>query len=217
MRIIQKFLFIFIGLVLFTSCSLDEDQIPDVELNIFSITEDFQEWIVPFDSVGQTIQYRNNANSVAVIEVERTYNRGTQELADCRVDERQAECELQSINIAFPEDIHPDNFQSFISIFLVAPTEIQVIANRVGITAAVALFDGNTNMIDTDFPDNYAISYQPGFLYNGQNRPAIITETFSFENIPEGVIIPPKKMILVMGVGIVEWQDYNGNTWTLEN
>lgn len=217
MRNIRIFLFFFLIIgSIFSGCSLDEDPIPTMDLTVFGVGENLQDWIIPFDSVGQVIPYKNSEDSVAMITVERTYNRNVQDLTGCRVDDRQAQCELQSINLAFPEDIHPDNFQTFISIFVIAPNEVRIIANRVGINASVAILDGDTNVIDTDFPDNYEVSFQPSFFYNGLNSPAIIMETISFENIPEGVIIPPKRMVFLKGIGIIEWEDYNGNTWMLE-
>ena len=216
MRNIQ-FLFFILLVSLATSCSLDEDPLPDMEQVVFNLNEDFQDWLVPFDSVGQMIQYRNSEDSLSVIEVERTYNRGTEDYADCRVEDRQVQCEFKLINVAFPEDAHPDNYQLFISIFIIAPNDLRVMANRTGLNAAIARIIGDPVEVESEIPGNYNAIYQSNYLYNGINRAAIISENITLENVPEGAIIGPKRMILVKGIGIVEWEDYNGNLWTLEN
>ncbi len=210
-------LFFFLLVFVFTSCSLDEDPIPDVEQVVFNLNEDFENWLISFDSVGQMITYRNSEDSVAVIEVERTYNRGTENYTDCRVEDRQVQCEFKSINIAFPEDAHPEEYQVFISIFLIAPDDLRVMANRTGLNAAIARIGGDPVEVVSEIPDNYNAIYQSNYLYNGVNRPAVISENITLENVPPGAIIGPKRMIIVKGIGVVEWEDYNGNLWILED
>jgi len=46
-------------------------------------------------------------------------------------------------------------------------------------------------------------------------RKAIFITTISIDNLATGGTIPPKRMIYVKGSGIVEYDDYNGNTWIL--
>ncbi len=211
------FILLFSASGLFTGCNLDEEELPTIERNLFSIPADLQEWLLPFDSVGLSLAYVNDADSIVPVIVERTFTPAEQNYGECSVNGVLGECEFNSINIAFPEGIHPDNFQAFISIFSIAPNEVQVMANRIGFSAAVARLNEDTGEIISEISDNYSASYIPDFDHNGVEQPAIIIETITLENAPAGAIIAPDRMILVKGVGVVEWDDFNGNTWRLQN
>lgn len=211
------FILLFSASGLFTGCNLDEEELPTIERNLFSIPDDLQEWLLPFDSVGLSLAYVNDADSIVPVIVERTFTPAEQNFSECRINDIRGECEFNSVNIAFPEGIHPDNFQAFISIFSIAPNEVQVMANRIGFSAAIAKLNRDTAEIITEIPDNYTASFNPEFDYNGVERPAITIETITLENVPDGAIIAPDRMILVRGVGVVEWDDFNGNTWRLQN
>jgi len=87
MRNISLFLsFVFFALCVLTSCNLDEDPIPDTDITLFNLSEDLEEWLLPFDSVGQNISYKNSADSVVSVIVERTYSRTSQNFVECRVE-----------------------------------------------------------------------------------------------------------------------------------
>jgi len=90
---------------------------------------------------------------------------------------------------------------------------------RVGIDASFArliINDENIEEAVSELPDNYRATYQPNFDYNGTESPAIISETMTLNNFSPGAIIAPKRLVLVKGFGVVEWDDFNGNTWVLE-
>ena len=217
MKNIQSFflLSLLIG-IMFSGCDLDtEEEIPPE--TFFRVTEGLVDWILPFDSVGQEIVYTNSDGSTAVVIVERTFDFDDPIFIGCRVDDLLANCELGSINLAFPPEIHPGNFQPFVSIFLIAPTEVRVMANRVGIDDAIARFVDDPTEIESELEDNFAASFDPAFVFDGETREAIIVETISLTGIVPGSFIPPLRMVIVKGVGIVEWEDFNGATWTLEN
>ena len=217
MKNIQSFflLSLLIG-IMFSGCDLDtEEEIPPE--TFFRVTEDLVDWLLPFDSVGQEIVYTNSDGSTAVVIVERTFDFDDPIFTGCRVDNFLANCELESINLAFPPEIHPGNFQPFVSIFLIGPTEVRVMANRVGIDDAIARFVDDPTEIESELEDNFAASFDPAFVFNGEAREAIIVETISLTGIVPGSFIAPLRMVIVKGVGIVEWEDFNDNTWTLEN
>ncbi len=218
MRNISCFLIVlFFGICLLPSCDLEEDPIPEIDKTLYNLPVDLEEWLLPFDSVGKSIIYSNGADSLVSVIVERTYNRTEQDFVECRVENRLAECEFKSVNIAFPEGVHPGNFQAYVSIFSIATNDLRVMANRVGFSASVARVNVDSMTIITELPDNYTAVLQPDFDYNGTESPAILTETITLDNAPAGAIIVPNRMILVKGIGIVEWDDFNGNTWMLEN
>jgi len=197
-------------------CSLDtEEEIPPE--TFFRVTEGLIDWILPFDSVGQEMVYTNSDGSTSVVIVERTFDFDDPIFTGCRVDDLLANCELESINLAFPPEIHPGNFQPFVSIFLIAPTEVRVMANRVGIDDAIARFVDDPTEIESEIEDNFAASFDPAFVFDGEAREAIIVETISLDGIVPGSFIAPLRMVIVKGVGIVKWEDFNGATWTLEN
>jgi len=219
MRNFKIFFVIFLISSLFsTGCTLEEEPIPDIEENLFNLVAGFEDWILPFDSLNQEIIYKNSLDSTVVVVVERTFDLDERTYIDCRVDNEQAQCQSASINLAFPENTNSMDFQVFVSIFLFGPNELRIMANRVGIDASVAIFtDDDLEEIESELPDNFSAIYEEDFAYNGMEIPAVIIETNSLEGAVSGAIIPPLRMVLLKGVGVVEWEDYNGNTWVLQN
>ena len=214
----QIFIILFlIGGLTFSGCDLNEDPLPIEEEVAFDIKDEFRDWISSFDRLNEEINYKNSEDSVVQVIVERTFDLSERIYIDCNYDNQQARCESESINLAFPTNIHPDNFQVFVSIFLFGPEQLRIMANRVGINASLALFEDDPEEITTELEDNFEASYVPNFTFNGVNSPAVIVETITLDNVVAGAIIPPARMVLVKGFGLVEWDDYNGNTWILQN
>lgn len=218
MRNIQLLLLLFIlGASVFSGCSLEEDPVPQIEETLFNIKDEFKGWLLPFDTVDRNISYKNSLDSVAFVVIERTFDFSERTYADCRVDGRLSQCEFESVNLAFPEDTHPDNFQPYVSIFLFGPNELRIMANRVGLDASLARFDEDPNEIFSELEDNFSASYDSSYVHNGIPRQAVIVETITLSDVVSGAIIPPLRMVLVKGIGMVEWEDYNGNTWILQD
>lgn len=211
------FLLLIIGSLTFPSCNLDEDPLPTQEEVSYNIRDGFRDWISTFDRVDEVITYKNSLDSTAQVVVERTFDLADQTYISCRYDNQSAQCESESINLAFPTNTHPDNFQIYVSIWLFGPEQLRIMANRVGIDPSLALFEDDPEEIITEIETNFTASYDANYTYNNVNSPAVIVETITLENAVAGAIIPPKRLVLVKGFGLVEWDDYNGNTWTLEN
>ena len=216
-KIQSLFLLLIIGVLTFSSCNLDEDPVQNQEEILYNIKDDFRDWISSFDMLEEMISYKNSEDSIVQVVVERTFDLTAESYIPCRYEDQSAQCESESINLAFPPEIHPDNFQVFVSIFLFGPEQLRIIANRVGIDPALALFEDDPEEIITEIENNFTASYDADYTYNSVNSPAVIVETITLDNAVAGAIIPPKRMVLVKGFGLVEWDDYNGNTWILEN
>ena len=218
MKNIQLYLLLFLlGGLTFSSCNLEEDPIPNQEEILYNIKDNFRDWISSFDRVNEMITYKNSEDSIVQVVVERTFDLTERSYINCRYNDQVAQCESESINLAFPANTHPDNFQVYVSIFIFGPEQLRIMANRVGIDPSLALFEDDPEEITSEIEDNFEASYDANFTYNSVNSPAVILETISLENVVIGAIIPPSRMVLVKGFGLVEWDDYNGNTWILQN
>ncbi len=203
-----------------TGCSLETEPTPNMDEIVYDILDGFEDWILPFNEVDQEIIYQNriDANATATVVVERTFDLEERSYVDCRVDSQQAQCESESINLAFPGNTNTMGFQVYVSIFLFGPNELRVMANRVGINASIARFeDDDPEEITSELQDNYSASYEENYAFNGMEIPAVIIETISLDGAVAGAIIAPLRMVLVKGIGVVEWDDYNGQTWVLQN
>jgi len=211
------FVFCVIACLIIPSCSLETTPNPDMEEVFYNIQDGFEDWILPFSEVNQEIEYKNSADSSAIVVVERTYDLDEIIYTDCRVDSKQVQCEVESINLAFPENTNSTVFQVYVSIFLFGPNELRVMANRVGVDASVAMFTDDPEDIMTEIPDNYMAAYEEDYTFNGMEMPAIVIETISTDGAVAGSIVPPARMVLVKGIGLVEWEDYDGRNWVLQN
>lgn len=206
-------------LILFSinSCSDDDSNGQTQDLNN-RINEATLEWISTFDEQGKKITYINDANESVELELDFVSDLNEVFYTDCQVNGVTKECELEVVVIKFPEESQFENRSMFISIALFAEDEIRIMPdNSGGIVISAARYNENTGAIRTENSDNFSVVFDPEFEYENELRKAILIETLSIENLANGGSIPPKRLILVKGIGIVEWDDYVGNTWRLNN
>jgi len=203
--------------VLFVSCSNDDEMI-SMPQNEGDISEESLEWLSAFPVAdNQTILYRNSDDETTTLLVSDAYNPNSSTYVDCQINGQDGQCQYENVALDFPEGTAQGSNSVVVSLTIIGEDDIRIMPSRGGITVAAARFEGSSEQIYSEQAENFTVSYQSNYLYNNEAKPAITVLTNSTENLATGGILPPKRLILVKGIGIVEWDDYSDNTWFLED
>lgn len=210
MKKLNRFCPALLASCLFLACS--DDDMTTTNSNV-DIDQALKEWISQWDSENTTYTYTNGTDSLVSL----TLTNVSQFYADCQIGGMTVQCEYESRIIEFPEGSSPENGVMAVTVLLIAESDIRIMPTRGGIVVSAARLDAATGEVRTEKPDNFEVSYNANFPYNGGTTEAISFVTNSTEDLANGGVIPPKSMTLAKGAGIVEWEDYFGNTWVLDN
>ena len=183
----------------------------------FDINESTFEWIEPFKEKGQLISYSSQTNELTELELCYVSDLETENHFDCQRNNMTVQCEYQTIAITFSEIFEFENQPICISIGLFGENRVIVMPNCCGgsIVKASAILNDSSDEISTSDTEKYHVEFIANYDYNGNERNAMIIENKSIEDLRIGGIIPPKRLILVKGIGITEWEDHTGNIWKL--
>jgi len=213
------FLLLFI-LTLNLSCSNDDDSngdpiVPE-EQNVFLLNDELTDWINFYNVADQPIRYKNGDDSFANVIVRTPFDENSELFIDCVREERSMQCQIENVTLEFSERTHPTSNSIALTAFIMSQDELRLMPiNGGGIGLSAARLTENTGDIRTESEDNFEVNYQTDYVYNNEVRKAIFITTTSIDNLPTGGTIPPQRLIYVKGIGIVEYDDYNGNTWIL--
>jgi hypothetical protein len=169
-------------------------------------------WISSFQSDLQTISYESQASFSGEIIVQSTSENESPYFSDCSIDMVTMQCEYRSAIFSFHS---PQDSIMHISLILVGNDKILLMpTNQGGVTDPIVSYSASDDLLRQSYRSFFTVSLIPDYLHNGRTKEALevvhLTRRTYFDNV-----LPPKRFVIVKGSGFVEWEDYNGNTYSI--
>lgn len=204
MRISLKLFAISLSVILFAGC-------PETTSFGEPIDKETYEWINYFENFqeGDSIQFTNEGLLLIKNIVESTPSR----LADCTVNGRTEQCQYEILTLEFhsPHDSIP-----YYLTFYLFPKK-KVVINYSDISALspeILRLDIDTDTVEIPQPESFNVIYLRDYQHQSEQREALLSNTITTQNLFAS--LPPNSFILVKNGGVVEWTDYRGNVFEIQ-
>ena len=183
---------------------------PKAEFSGTSIDQEAYEWISGFSELqeGDSLQFTNGG----VITVKNIVNSNSLRLADCVIEDVVHQCQYEILTLQFGSPF--DSIPNYLTIYLFPKKKL--VMNYSSISALepeILRLDMTSNNLEIPQSDAYAVSHSLSFEYGENTVEALISQTLGTQTLFAS--LPPRNFILLKDYGIVEWSDYEGNTFEL--
>jgi len=206
MKIQKTITFVTIALSLFlisSSCNKEDKDYPRID-------NDLKEWLAPFNEVDQEFTYKNSSDNVATIRVKHRFFADT-EILNCLRYDGSYECDFEYATLEFTSDT-----AMYLTAWLLAEDKLTLNYSSQGtLSPEKVRHEEYEEVFEVPQPDNFNVVYSPNYDYQDVTNNAMIVKTTTLDNLFGA--LPPDSFIFVKGMGIVEWTDYSGETWKLNN
>jgi len=208
---IQFAFFFILSLGLFSSC---DDETGDMQpQTTFLINESIREWTSPYEAVDQEFSYSNSDNEEAIITVIVKLDATESSFIDCQRNGNTVQCEYESIALEFASE--SDTLMHLTAVLFGEDRMTLNYDKQGGLTPEIIRYQEEGFEFENPQSDNFEVTFEESYTYNGTTNNAFIVNTTSLEGLFSTT--PPNSFIFVKGIGIIEWTDYRGETWVLND
>jgi len=185
---IQFAFFFILSLGLFSSC---DDETGDMQpQTTFLINESIREWTSPYEAVDHESSF-----------------------IDCQRNGNTVQCEYESIALEFASE--SDTLMHLTAVLFGEDRMTLNYDKQGGLTPEIIRYQEEGFEFENPQSDNFEVTFEESYTYNGTTNNAFIVNTTSLEGLFSTT--PPNSFIFVKGIGIIEWTDYRGETWVLND
>jgi|AntRauTorckE5430_2_1112549.scaffolds.fasta_scaffold07628_1 hypothetical protein len=167
-------------------------------------------WRLPFEVTGEGEDIPYSNDGVVTINKHSEFFIGG---IDCLGDGVNSNCELKTTALEFVSPYVEEEY--YLTITLLPHTRLIVnmeIGGGIGTEIFRKIMPDGT--LEEDWPSYYSTTYLTSYQYNGESVEGFLIDFYADER-PPFIYHPPKKVLLLAGYGVVEWMDYEGNTFLL--
>ena len=192
---------------LFSACTN-----PEEEGNI-SINSSFLDWINPYATDGEIIQFQSSGGTSSEVEILVTSVDNLAFFADCQIDGTTRQCQFVSAALKFTPRDSTDQYH--LAFAITAPNKLWIMPSaQGGLSTPLLSWEEESGILEEAFPNLFTVDKVDDYSFENNLHEAFIITQGERNDFWWGVTVP-KKVVILKKRGVVEWEDFQGNTYNL--